>query len=143
MEKIFILILAVFSLPANSAYLSSVEIDPYILTPNENISAKVYGDLADTGTVILSSNLSFSNNTFTFDVFTVSTGGFQVLVPFEITRNLGQLASGNYSFTVNGYIENTLKSSLGTSFSVSEVPLPAAAWLFGSALVRLVGLKRK
>ena len=28
-------------------------------------------------------------------------------------------------------------------FSVSEVPVPAAAWLFGSALLGLAGIKRK
>ena len=29
------------------------------------------------------------------------------------------------------------------SFQVSEVPVPAAAWLFGSALIGLAGIKRK
>jgi hypothetical protein len=33
--------------------------------------------------------------------------------------------------------------SIGSSHMVSEVPVPAAAWLFGSALIGLAGIKRK
>lgn len=32
---------------------------------------------------------------------------------------------------------------LGTALTVTPVPVPAAAWLFGSALIGLVGIKRK
>ena len=34
-------------------------------------------------------------------------------------------------------------SSMSTNIAVSAVPVPAAAWLFGSALVGLAGVKRK
>lgn len=43
------------------------------------------------------------------------------------------------SFTLTGLTGNPLVKALG----VTAVPVPASAWLFGSALVGLAGLKRK
>jgi hypothetical protein len=50
--------------------------------------------------------------------------------------SFGQLVMETAGWTQNGGAE-------GTQFIFSTVPIPAAAWLFGSALIGLVGLKRK
>ena len=63
--------------------------------------------------------------------FTVANQG--ALVGFDVTDSRGTVA-GNVT-TVSSY---TL-----TQAAPSEVPVPAAAWLFGSALVGLAGIGRK
>jgi len=64
----------------------------------------------------------------------------------------GHLVNGTYSFTVTGNAtgDNTFgTASIGGAYITSlnatpaPVPLPPAALLFGSALVALVGLRRK
>ncbi|ARN73312.1 VPLPA-CTERM sorting domain-containing protein [Oceanicoccus sagamiensis] len=37
----------------------------------------------------------------------------------------------------------TYSGGITVQFRVSEIPIPAAAWLFGSALIGLVGIKRR
>ncbi len=73
--------------------------------------------------------------------------------------NYDQLFANNLFFSTDGISSNSemvflfasesrgtrwLARGEGTEMSVvSEVPVPAAAWLFGSALIGLVGFKRK
>jgi hypothetical protein len=46
------------------------------------------------------------------------------------------LAAGSYVFTLSGFAMNALNSSIYSDYNleITAVPLPAAAWLFGSAL---------
>ena len=46
-------------------------------------------------------------------------------------------------FTLWDFADHSISLNLDGSFAVSQVPVPAAAWLFGSALLGLVGLKRR
>ena len=70
---------------------------------------------------------------FAIDAGTFAVANQGALVTFDSTDVRGT-AVGNVN-TVNSY---TL-----TQAPVSEVPVPAAAWLFGSALVGLAGIGRK
>ncbi len=62
---------------------------------------------------------------------------------FEFHRNLGD--GPGVVIIVDGYIENsdTGDKEQLMSGTISAVPLPAAAWLFGAALIGLAGIKRK
>ena len=142
MKIITLIALALLSLSANSAYLSSVNISPEALTSSDNITATVYGDLANTGSYIINTEVTQESNAFILDIFTTSLGGASVLTSFEYTEILGLLSSGNYALTVNGYIDGNLKSNINTSFSVSEVPLPAASLFFFSGIILLIGGKK-
>ncbi|MEM1152958.1 MAG: VPLPA-CTERM sorting domain-containing protein [Pseudomonadota bacterium] len=55
------------------------------------------------------------------------------------------LAPGEYSLTVQGVVTSFGIFGFGYegTLAVSQVPLPAAAWLFGSAVAGLVFLRRK
>lgn len=145
MKKLIISLLTVFSISANAAYIDSINILPNTATPIDNIIATIDGGLANTSVDITGTNLSFYGDTFTFDIFTEQSGegGFQEIVPFEISKSLGQLSSGSYNFIANGYLDADLISSLNTSFSVSNVPLPSGAWLFLSGAGLLAGIKSR
>lgn len=142
MKKIISMAFTLFSLSANSAYLSSISISPETPITSNDTVATIYGDLADSGSYIINTVVTQEDNSITLDIFTTSLGGFQVLTPFNHTENLGGLSSGNYTFTANGYIDGNLSSSINTSFSVSEVPLPASAWFFLTSIGVLVGKKK-
>lgn len=62
---------------------------------------------------------------------------FQILT----TDTLLTLANGFHQLIVSG---NALKTaSYGGSLQVSPVPVPAAVWLFGSALMGVIGVARR
>lgn len=73
---------------------------------------------------------------------TPSLGGFQLISPFEPVN----IAIGpNYdliSFDVMDVTESPIGYVYMTT-TYSSVPVPASAWLFGSALLGLAGIKRK
>jgi len=52
-------------------------------------------------------------------------------------------SSGNGSFTTVSVSANATVTSVYTVAAVTEVPVPAAAWLFGSAILGLVGVARR
>ena len=62
-----------------------------------------------------------------------------------------QLTAGSYKFDVSGKTSGLMGGNYAVQFSslpsssvaVSAVPLPAAAWLFGSALLGFTGLNRR
>lgn len=68
---------------------------------------------------------------------TVDDGGLQTrLFSIDLITGKASLASSAISSTFDGTIN-------GLSAAPSAVPVPAAAWLFGSALLGLVGFRRK
>ncbi|WP_200821213.1 choice-of-anchor E domain-containing protein [Oceanicoccus sp. KOV_DT_Chl] len=70
----------------------------------------------------------------------IGDGSFQgrnmLAIEAEVS-NLLQLNTG-YSF-----VDSTFEGSVGLTYNYSAVPVPAAFWLFSSALIGLAGLKRK
>ncbi|MES9939147.1 MAG: VPLPA-CTERM sorting domain-containing protein [Candidatus Thiodiazotropha sp. 6PLUC1] len=61
---------------------------------------------------------------------------------FSETLSLG---AGEYIFTISGFALNSIDTTLNSDYdlTMSAVPLPAAAWLFGSALLGFVSFSRR
>lgn len=61
---------------------------------------------------------------------------------FSETFNLG---AGDYIFTISGFAMNAIDTTVKADYdlTMSAVPLPAAAWLFGSALLGFVSFSRR
>ncbi|MET0066064.1 MAG: hypothetical protein ABW076_06940 [Candidatus Thiodiazotropha sp.] len=55
------------------------------------------------------------------------------------------LAAGDYIFTISGFALNAIDPKIDSDYdlTMSAVPLPAAAWLFGSALLGFVSYSRR
>jgi hypothetical protein len=53
--------------------------------------------------------------------------------------------AGRYVFTLSGFAMNALDSAVYSNYdlSVQAVPLPAAAWLFGSALIGFISFSAR
>ena len=76
--------------------------------------------------------------------------GWTFAVQFPVGTGIGGQKLGNDPWVVgedgggNQLFDYRLaEGTSGTSWSVASVPLPAAAWLFGSALLGLGVIKRK
>jgi len=137
MKNLLFSLLLFLSLPANAAFINTIDISPDPALSTSEIVANIAGDLADPSYFISSTSLNLSGNTFIYDIFSDTSGGItpQILVPFEVSEILGTLLPGEYSFIANGYIGDRLTSTLSTTFAVSAVPLPASIWLFLSGIV--------
>ncbi|MCG8070610.1 MAG: VPLPA-CTERM sorting domain-containing protein, partial [Candidatus Thiodiazotropha taylori] len=55
------------------------------------------------------------------------------------------LGAGDYIFTISGFALNAIDTKISSDYdlTMSAVPLPAAAWLFGSALLGFVSYSRR
>ncbi|MES9854281.1 MAG: VPLPA-CTERM sorting domain-containing protein [Candidatus Thiodiazotropha sp. L084R] len=55
------------------------------------------------------------------------------------------LTAGEYIFTISGFALNAIDPKMNSDYdlTMSAVPLPAAAWLFGSALIGFVSYSRR
>ncbi|MEW8027348.1 MAG: VPLPA-CTERM sorting domain-containing protein [Candidatus Thiodiazotropha sp.] len=55
------------------------------------------------------------------------------------------LARGSYVFTLSGFALNALDSKIYSDYdlTITAVPLPAAAWLFGSALIGFIAFSAR
>lgn len=71
-------------------------------------------------------------------MFSCGTGcsGEQVIV------NNTLLAPGTYVLEIRGIVTGTVSGSYGGALNVAPIPVPASAWLFGSAL-GIIGLARR
>lgn len=69
---------------------------------------------------------------WTNEIFSLSTGGAS-----SVTLEFDLISGGYASF------DNLVVAASDIAGDVTAVPIPAAAWLFGSALIGLLGLKRK
>lgn len=115
--------------------------DPYVFSPG----LLTTGAVADGFEFRYSStqNLADPDNPVNFDFPNFCTDLGQSVIDFGC-QNIGDItfrlkSTGEWS------ISGTQPSDIGGSgqFSVSAVPVPAAAWLFGSGLVGLIGLARR
>jgi hypothetical protein len=94
-----------------------------------------------TGRVVITANPNTGNNAITF-ALDVLVNGISVMSfasnTLDKVFNLSFLATDVVEFVVNGMVK---KGSI--DISVSSVPVPAAVWLFGSALMGLLGTTRR
>jgi hypothetical protein len=71
-----------------------------------------------------------NTSSYPFDVTSALLSGNGTIESFSTAREVSNLpAFGSYALT--------------SQYTVSEVPIPAAAWLFGSALMTLIGIKKQ
>ena len=90
-------------------------------------------------------DLNINDNTIIADSITISDPGTYSL-DYTVSTDPRVNGLSNWGFTVYG--PNVWPTDLAAQgniqiTNVSAVPVPAAAWLFGSALIGLVGINRK
>ena len=121
-------------------------------TTSDFIIAEISGNYSTPGFVLNSSptvDISVGSINITFDISSPLDPVPSILTPFNYSVDIGQLSAGDWYLTplffVDGEFDNSVFSTL-PSFTVSAVPtvpVPAAAWLFGSGLLGLIGVARR
>ena len=141
--------LLVSSMPsmAASVYPSdNISVLPSPATVQDFLTADVTGFFATPGYGLdrIAVDFGTGNNIIVSFSIIAPTGIVpQVLVPFSYTVDLGNLDAGQYSIVADFYVGNVLDASISNNFTVSAVPLPAAAWLFMSGILAIFTLRRK
>lgn len=87
----------------------------------------------------LNSFINIDNFGATLDgtALTLSSGSGGTTALFE-----GMLANGPHTLLFSGDVTGSAGGIINGAIAVQAVPLPAAVWLFGSALIGLVGFRR-
>ena len=128
------------SAKAISVYPSDITIFPTPQTTNDFISAQINGSFATPGYTLNSTSLlNPTGNDFEIGFSLSSPNGIviQILDPFSYSVGLGSLDAGDYSITANFYVDGLLDNTINNTFTVSSVPVPAAAWLFFSGILSI------
>ena len=132
---------------AASVYPTDLSVLPSPATVHDLLTADVTGFFATPGYVLDSIALDFGtgNNVIVSFSIMAPTGIVpQVLEPFSYTVDMGyHLGAGQYSILADFYVDNVLDASISNNFTISSVPLPAAAWLFMSGILAIFTLRRK
>ena len=99
-----------------------------------------HADLAD-GTKILIWTDSATDGGFKL----LSSLGGQIKLGFELTRMaiFGSMSQFYKDYMADNFKMGTTSANNLYVAGINEVPIPAAAWLFGSALLGLTGLRRR
>lgn len=113
--------------------------DPYILLFRSPLSEATFIEGADDDDYAGGNNAEIDRN--------LSIGSYVLAVSTSVLRISEAISGYNDSVTnkTDGYIKVTISSDNGIAKfgQPSAVPVPAAAWLFGSALLGFVGFRRK
>jgi hypothetical protein len=126
-------------------YPSGIAVSPTPQTTGDFLTVEVSGDFSSTGFSLSGDpQLSIIGKSIGIDFFVVNPNVIvlPVLIPFSYPVDLDYLAAGDYSITANFFVDGLFDNSISDAFTVSAIPVPAAAWLFGSGLIGLVGLAR-
>ncbi|MCU7814566.1 MAG: VPLPA-CTERM sorting domain-containing protein [Candidatus Thiodiazotropha sp. (ex Lucinoma kastoroae)] len=119
--------------------------DSFVASPFSGIFTEVYAfDVSSTNPL----NMNFSGSHVGMaadDLLLTNTAdgeSYHLGNTFSETLSLGL---GSYVFTVSGFALNALDPRVYSDYSIGiqAVPLPAAAWLFGSALIGFVSFSRR
>jgi len=81
-------------------------------------------------------SLSVTGTTYLGHASTTVSGG-------TATLTYSNIAAGQYSLFIGGNGSDNTNQFYTADISVSAVPVPAAAWLMGSAILGLAGMRRK
>jgi hypothetical protein len=166
LKRIFLFVCLTFSLGANAAYL--VESSTGVATGIGNLSVdgalynvdfEALGDTFSTfggveqfwadessaaNAVTAITDFLTGQNVYSINNWTVATLGFEGFGAWFPTDGAAFTAGpGDWSPVVIGESYAASGDYAGTAWSVASVPLLAAAWLFGSALLGLGVVKRK
>ena len=91
-------------------------------------------------------DISVGGINIVFDVSSPAGPQPFVLEPFSYSIDIGQLSAGDWYLTPIFYVDGVFDAQLTTLqplFTVSSVPVPATAWVFGSGLIGLIGIARR
>lgn len=114
----------------------------YDYTPDYQVAIRLQQDIGnDVYTDILNFNIGLDDPSSLLNINFISSD-----TDILIDASLGVLGSGNYRLGSYGMRKNGSDPSYLNykwSMNVSAVPVPAAAWLFGSGLIGLVGFARR
>lgn len=157
MNKLFAvvsLVLAAFSFQANAAT------DLGLITLSKDFSNTVSGAFSDTYNFstlpnseigVSATNVSISLFGKTFgkitDFSAILNGTALQLTTTTVDNAIAYVLTGNvfggtnHSLVISGNAGNG--ASYGGSIAVAQTPIPAAVWLFGSALMGVMGIRRK
>ena len=138
-----LLLCCVILLPKTASALA-ITINPEEPTTSDFIIAEIEGVFSTPGFEIPADPIvEILGNAIEIDVSAFSLPGdwAQVITPFIVEADIGNLAAGEYQATAYLHIDGMLIESGATSFSV--VPVPAAVWLFGSGLLGLIGVAKR
>lgn len=168
MKKIFLsLVLALFALQVNAASLawdaidvntsgthSALEVNPANLTGQMSFDSTAGGLTTDTWSYTLDDDSVIENVAIEFfdsqmNIGSVFLDGQALTETVQGSGSFatklwvwtGLLTSGVHTLTLNDI--DVLAANGQYQIKVSAVPIPAAVWLFGSALVGLVGVSRR
>jgi len=122
-----------------------------LITTEDAINAELTGDFPTSGFTLEDDPLvAFAGNIISIDYRFLSPPGpaADVITPFSASADIGKLNTGTYFVYAKLFVDNTWEQSIMEPFTVtaapvSNVPIPAAAWLFGSSLIALFSLNRR
>jgi hypothetical protein len=103
-----------------------------ILQPSDFASSATTISIAGRGFEGLSATLNPATLNVPFDVLRDHNGAWTLALTYS------NLAAGDHTLRLNGV--NQYGSSYGGNITITHTPVSAAVWLFGSALLSLVGL---
>jgi len=130
---------------AASIYSPSITITPSSPLTTDSVFVTLSGMFASSGYDVIGINATSTLNHIEINLDTTSpyVPNLGILTSFSSGIDLGVLDAGLYDVTANFYVDFLLEHTLVDTFTVSAVPVPAAAWLFGSGLIGLVGFARR
>ncbi len=119
------------------------------LAPGSKVDASVIFSISNAGSGVSSSITAVSlelNGFINIDNFGASLNGTALSLssgPGGTTALFnGALADGMYTLLFSGDVTGSAGGIITGAIAVQPVPLPAAVWLFGSALIGLFGFRR-
>ena len=87
-------------------------------------------------------NLAIEWNSTVYPIGNENDGGVALALPPPVVMTVGSLSGGNFDIAwTGGSAAGATTWSMNGTYSV--VPIPAAAWLFGSAVLGVAGLSRR
>ncbi len=125
--------------------LRSADWNAAINEPTNEIPLIDWSDQSICGTLCF----DFTSNTF--DLTLTGNFSFEYDKPFLLESYLATIAEGNAStdfyhtarISLIALPQGASLTASGGTYNVSAVPVPAAAWLFGSGLMGLIGIARR
>jgi hypothetical protein len=127
----------VFTISGSTVNSVSSTISVGTMLSIDNLQARLYSTSSNPSLPVLGSPTGGVIDAWST---TYSSGGGNVTVS---VLNATTLSAGTYVLELRGSVSGTAGGSYSGVLNIAPVPVPAAAWLMGSALLGLVGARRR